>query len=357
MFSGGKAILGYSAPPGVDFVQLPAVRWDLGAGATPVPVDPGYTMADVERIRSELLVENYNRKKPKLVIIEYFPFSARRFGATLDRLFDVINKERKKPIVICSLRTYPRQPWDKDADAPWINEQLRLNFACVFHHADPKLFPLASLGPYMQSALSGIAVRQTGFIRRPFVKVDQDQTAKGLLLTVGGGSAFGARLLKRLINAARAGSPDLFPINAVCGPMMDPGDRRMVRAEADANVTVHDWVVNLDSLTSSSRAVVCMGGYNTLVEALSLKKPVLAFPNSELGDQSFQVNALHAQGMLMKGDPSQNEVEITDLMNKLLKFRPRHSIDCDGVERSIESVRHLLNGGSFLPDGPARRAS
>lgn len=345
MFSGGKPIEGYSVPSGVDFVQLPAIRWDLGADARPEPADPGFTMADVERRRSELLVESYRRLRPAVVIVEYFPFSPRRFGKAPEALFGAIDQERKRPIVICSLRTYPRQPWDSDTDAPWINEQLRRNFTCVLHHADPRLFPLDSLGPYMQSALSGVAVRQTGFIRRPFIKLDHDRAPKGLLLTVGGGSAFGARLLKRLIGAARAGSPDLFPMNVVCGPMMAPDDRKMVRAAADANITVHDWVANLDDLTCSARAVVCMGGYNTLVEALSLKKPVLAFPNSELGDQSFQVNALHAQGMLLKGDPSQREVEITALMNELLDFRPRHSIDCGGVDRSIAIVRHLLDGG------------
>jgi predicted glycosyltransferase len=98
----------------------------------------------------------------------------------------------------------------------------------------------------------------------------------------------------------------------------------------------------MDELIGSSRAVVCLGGYNTLVEALSLSKPVLAFPNNELGDQPFQLNTLHSQGMLLKGDQSQSEVEITALMNELLNFHPQHPIDCNGANRSVEIVRHLL---------------
>ena len=97
---------------------------------------------------------------------------------------------------------------------------------------------------------------------------------------------------------------------------MNANDRKAIHAEQDANIRVLDRVTNLDELISSSRAVVCMGGYNTLVEALSQKKPVLAFPNSELGDQRFQVNALHAQGMLLKGDEAQSDHEITGLMNR-----------------------------------------
>jgi predicted glycosyltransferase len=341
MFSGGKPIEGYSAPSGVDFVQLPATRL-VYPDEMLVPIDPGYTMAEIEHTRSELLVESYLRIKPRMVIVEFFPFSPKRFGKTLNDLFDAINNERARPIIICSIRVYPRQSWDTDADVAWINEQLRKNFSCVLHHIDSKLFPLSSLGPYMQSALSGIPVRQTGFIRRPLTRMDHEKPSNGLLLTVGGGSVFGANLLKRWIKAARAGSPDLFPINAVCGPLMDTNDRKNIRAEQDKNIIVHDWVANMDQLIGSSRAVVCMGGYNTLVEALSLKKAVLAFPNSEPGDQAFQVNALYSQGMLLKGDQSQSEYEITELMNKLLHFRPQHQIDCNGADRSIEIIKQLL---------------
>jgi predicted glycosyltransferase len=342
MFSGGKPVEGYAAPSGVEFVQLPAVRRDSAADASPVPLEPGYTADEIERMRSELLVDSYRRIKPRIIIVEYFPFAPRRFGKTLNELFNVINQEKERPIVICSIRTYPMRPWDANADAAWINQQLRENFSCVLHHADPKLFPLTSLGPYLQSALSGITVWQTGFIRRPLDLVDHDHPSNGLLLTVGGGSAFGAKLLRRWIDAARAGSPDLFPVNAVCGPLMDVNDRQTVRAEQNANITVHDRVANMDALISSSRAVVCMGGYNTLVEALSLKKPVLAFPHSELGDQAFQVSALHSHGMLLKGDQSQSKFEITALMENLLTFKPQHQIDCNGAERSVEIVKHLL---------------
>jgi predicted glycosyltransferase len=341
LFSGGRRIENYLAPSSVDFVQLPAIRWDR-ADAAPTPVDPRYTMAEIERIRSELLVDSYLRIRPRVVIFEYFPFSAKRWGDSLNGLFDAINKDQERPIVICSIRTYPL--WQKtDTDPAWINQQLRENFSCVLHHADGKLFPLNSLGSYMQTALSGVSVWQTGFIRRPVTQIDHNRPSNGLLLTVGGGGAFGAKLLKGWINAARARSPDLFPINAVCGPWMDVSDRTSIYSEQDANIIVHDWVADMDELISSSRGVVCLGGYNTLVEALSLRKPVLAFPVGDWGDQTFQVNALHSQGVLLKGDPGQSEKETTALMSELLNFCPKHSIDSNGAVRSVEIVKQLLD--------------
>jgi predicted glycosyltransferase len=310
LFSGGLPVAEYVPPPDIDFVQLPATRWDMTANASPVPVDPRYTMAETDRMRSKLLVESYARIKPQVVIIDYFPFSPQRLGNTLDGLLGAINKERNRPIVVCSLRAYPlAKLWDDAIDAAWINGQLRKNFSCVLHHADARFFPIESLGPYMQSALLDVAVRQTGFIRRP-ITTGTNRPSNGLLLTVGAGSALGATLLKRWIDAARAGPRAFFPITVVCGPMMDRNDREAIHAEQDANIAVYDWIADLDEVMAASRAVICMGGYNTLVEALSLRKPVLAFPNSELGDQAFQVGALHAQDMLLKGDQSQSVQEI-----------------------------------------------
>jgi predicted glycosyltransferase len=123
---------------------------------------------------------------------------------------------------------------------------------------------------------------------------------------------------------------------------MDAESREVVYAERATNVFVHDWIANMDELIGAARAVVCMGGYNTLVEALSLKKPVLAFPDKQLGDQAFQVNALHSKGMLLQGSRLQSQNELTAMMNELPNFRPRHPIDYRGAERSVEILSQML---------------
>ena len=343
LFSGGRPAEGYVAPSGVDFIQLPAFR-RRKAGEMPVPVDEHYTLAECEGRRSDLLIEAYHRIKPHVVITEYFPFAPRRFGkSTLNELFNVMSKEKKKPVVICSARTVLREEApDLDEDPASINAYLKKHFSCVLHHADANLFPLSTLGSELQIALSGVRVWQTGFVRRPFAPTNASPS-NGLLLTVGGGSTSSAELLIKWINAAKKGSADLFPIVAVCGPLMDAADRKRVQAERAPNITVHDWVSNMDDLISSSRAVVCLGGYNTPIEALSQKKPVLAFPDRQLGDQVFQINVLHARGLLLQGHPRQSEGEITALMNDLLCFHPEYHIDCNGAERSVEIVKGLLN--------------
>jgi predicted glycosyltransferase len=99
MLSGGQPIQGYVPPPNVDFVQLPAVRWDSSVDALPVPVDPRHSAPEIERLRSELLVEKYLSIKPQIIITEHFPFSARRWGNALNELFKVIKMKKRTQLL------------------------------------------------------------------------------------------------------------------------------------------------------------------------------------------------------------------------------------------------------------------
>jgi hypothetical protein len=56
----------------------------------------------------------------------------------------------------------------------------------------------------------------------------------------------------------------------------------------------------------------------------------------------FQVNALHAHGVLLKADTSQSDGETTAQMNELLKFRPKYRIDSNGAERSVKIAEQAL---------------
>jgi predicted glycosyltransferase len=64
MFYGGKPIKDYAAPPGVDFVQLPAVRWDL-ADVFPVPVDPDTRWLKLNRLGVNCLLIVFFESNPE----------------------------------------------------------------------------------------------------------------------------------------------------------------------------------------------------------------------------------------------------------------------------------------------------
>lgn len=345
LFSGGRPVDGYAPPPSVGLVQLPPMRWERSEGAGAVPVDPAVATEDAHRGRGMILVDAFLRERPEIIIIEYYPFVPARFGQTLTPLLEAASSVRPKPLVVCSLRTYPRLTFmDRGDDPGWINRELRSRFDCVLHHADPVLFPLGAMDPFVDAALRGVPVIQTGFVRKALTTGGWQRESIGLLLTVGGGSTFGAHLLKRWIAACRRLLRRPAPVHALCGPLMDPRDRQSVQREQGDGVVVHGAVADLDPLLLASRAVVCMGGYNTLVEALSLGKRVLAFPSGRDEDQHFQINRLATRGLLLEGDPEWDEVRMAQAFETLIGFEPRSKLAAEGALRSVDAIFEALDG-------------
>jgi len=358
LFSGGRAIPEYVPPSQVRFVQLPATeRTRIGevgfstSGST-------LSLEQVEAQRSAMLAAHFKRLRPDAVIIEHFPFVPERYGRTLDALLDAIGSSRPKPLLISSIRTLPVGA--SRATAEDVNQTLRRKFDHVLHHADPRLFPIDRMGDYLDAALEGVLVTPTGFVRRNVHRGCSQALNGGLLLSVGGGRD-GRPFLERWIAAARlANEPALFPLNVVCGPLMPPDDRARMLKQARDDVIVHASLPDMEQVIADSRAIVCMGGYNTLNEALSMAKPVLSFPRQGSPEQCFQVRTFAEHGLIMSGEHAQDEEEIARLMERLIRFRPAFIPDYDGAHRSAEIIKCLLlrsSAGSKDASGQIAMAS
>lgn len=340
IFSGGRPI-DFPLCESVRFVQLPAMRWNPEVGASLIPVDPNLSAEECLRERGRILAESYRNSLPDVVITEFFPFTPGFYGTTLNELMSEINRSNPRPLLLCSIRAFPRVTYlDSDVSPDWIRQRLLEDYDGVLHHVDPEIFPLPSLGLYVTAALRGIPVYQTGFVRKPFV-ARAEKSPAGILMTVGGGNARSAVLLKKWIDSVKFSSNTLYPIHAVCGPLMSSEDKAMLRHSATDGIVLHDSVSDLDHLMQKCRAVVCMGGYNTLVEALSLRKPVLAFSSGTHEDQHFQINRYSECGLLIKGDANWSPSQIAQAIDALADFVPSGGISTDGAARTAEIVNEI----------------
>jgi predicted glycosyltransferase len=340
LFSGGRQIPGYVPPEGVNFIQLPVTERTRIGGVGFSALDSTMPLALVEARRSDILVEQFRLASPDAIIIEHYPFVPERFGQTLLALLEAAEASRPKPRLICSIRTLPISA--TQAAPEEINSMLRRHFDHVLHHADPRIFPLDSLDAYLKVALDGVPVTQTGFVMRHAVAGRPPEKPAGLLLTVGGGRD-GRPFLERWIAAARqAGQPAFFPLRVVCGPIMSPEDRACIRRLGASDVIIHEWLPDLAPAILASRAVVCMGGYNTINEAISLGKPVLAFPRGIAPEQRFQVRTLAEHGLLISAEDVADEARIGELMRRLLDFLPDFIPDFAGAHRSAKIINGLM---------------
>jgi len=353
LFSGGRPIPGYEPPPGVDFIQLPVIERVAVDGNEYRSVDPRMTLAEAEDRRAGMLVDAYRQCRPAALVTELYPFIPERMAGALEPLFDVIRRDPCRPLVLSSIRSLPLGP--TQASAREVRRLLLERFDHVLHHTDPRIFPDEVLGDYVREALDGVPRTATGFVRgHPRagpVGVHPGSGPLGLLLTVGGGRDGGARLCE-WIAAARAATRDgLLPAVAVCGPLMPQPDRDRVHALAGPDVMVLDHVPGLDALISACRAVVCMGGYNTMSEAVSNGRPALVFPRQDTLEQEAQVRAFAGHGLVRSGEGLSGTREIAAAFESLLDFRPAWIPDYRGAAESAAIVTRLLR----LHEGRASR--
>jgi predicted glycosyltransferase len=98
-----------------------------------------------------------------------------------------------------------------------------------------------------------------------------------ILATVGGGED-GRPLLETFIEAARDAPWDGI---VVAGPLADARDHRMLRRRAErAGVVFYGVVPGLTRWLDRVDALVCMGGYNTMAEAVSRGTPTVCVPRT-----------------------------------------------------------------------------
>ncbi len=338
VFSGGRSV-DFRFDDAIRFVQLPAMYWEPAVpGAILKPVDPAWSSEECQKERSRILVQDYRNSRPAIVLTEYFPFSPGRFGSTLDDLLEEIRISTPRPLLFSSIRSLPQLTNINPQVSPeWIRKILLEDYDGVIHHADPSIFPITSLGAYFVSALSEIPVYQTGFVRKP-LPLKSNEQPKGILLTVGGGNAKAALLMKKWLDAVEYISPELYPVHAVCGPLMPLESKTLLREVKSPEVIIHESVSDLDELMQKCCAVVCMGGYNTLIEALSLQKPVLSFASGMHEDQHFQIERFAERGLLVKGDPDWSPEEIASAIESVVSFSPSGRIIFDGAEKTAKFI-------------------
>ena len=141
------------------------------------------------------------------------------------------------------------------------------------------------LNPVAEYDLPGAVASRTRFcgyvVRSPVVAahvaawVELLRRRPVVLATAGGGED-GLELLRTFV-AASAGAP--WHGVAVTGPLSPDGPRAALEAEAaEAGVLVRRFVSGLDGAFGVVDALVTMGGYNTLAEALVRGTPAVCVP-------------------------------------------------------------------------------
>jgi predicted glycosyltransferase len=140
----------------------------------------------------------------------------------------------------------------------------------------------------------------------------------------------------------------------VAGPQSSPANQRALRSAAEAaGVEFHASVLDLSGWLFDVDALVSMGGYNTLSEAISLGTPTLCVPRAHpRREQLIRARAFASLGLLRMIEPDRLTprrvgAEVTDLLGRDRREtarRAHESLGFGGAQVAATALLDLATG-------------
>ena len=298
--TGAEEIARHGLPRQVEVLKLPGLRKDANErySSRRLPV----SVAEIRSLRSALLAATIKNFRPVVVLVDKHPFGAsgefksglkalrRTGGRAVLGLRDILDEPRQ---VLKEWQPYKMQQRIADYYDQVLVYGERAVFDPVTAYAFPR--PLAERTRFCGYVLNRESERSLENFEWPF-PLREKRTRPVVLATAGGGED-GFRTLETFIHAA-ADAP--WQAVAVAGPMTPDAELAFLeRLAREKGVTLRTFVPHLSALFTSLDALVCMGGYNTLVESAALGVPTVCVPRvTPRIEQLMRAEAFERLGLL-----------------------------------------------------------
>ena len=284
LLTGSLHTSAFALPDNLDYVKLPAMpKRDLYAS---LPPTEGYTGShnSTIRFRTALALATMQAFDPHLVVIDHAPAGLfRELAPSIDWL------SRRDPAASLALLMrditfgpeQTRSIWKNEGVYPLLDEA----YDRILVYGDRRVFdPIATYG---MSEHAASRTRFCGYLaplrpRRSPAQVRAEVGAGNLPLvavSVGGGGD-GGLFLRTYLAGLRHCSRRPVQSYVVTGPLIPQQDRDEIMDMIDGlpNVVVVDFDPDFAAMVQVADAVVCMGGYNSIAEAVYFGKRPIVMP-------------------------------------------------------------------------------
>ena len=267
-------------PPRVDVVKLPGLRKVANEQYTGRRLRIGGT--GVINVRNSLLQATVESFKPSVILVDKHPLGAR--GELVPAMATIRGAGGRAVLGFRDILDEPAAGARRVAAGRHSGGDRRAL------RPRPRVRPSGGARPGhgVRAAARGRrrarASRATSATRRRSTSMTRDAFPLALLkpdgrptvLATAGGGEDGFAILEAFIEAA-AGAD--WRAIVVAGSQSSPEKRQQLRESAErAGVTYHTFVRGLDAWFDAVDCLVCMGGYNTIAEALSRGTPTVCVP-------------------------------------------------------------------------------
>ncbi len=352
LISGAPRATALALPTRTRMVTIPAVRKDK---------DGSYLSHRRDRTLAQTLAERGEATRaalaefaPDAVIVDKHP---RGLQGELDAALAELDARRADgggPAMILGLRDILDDPattraeWDRDR----ITEAVLAHYDEVWVYGDPQVHDPVSA--YDLPAAVAERVRHTGYLslgRGGGMTASTPVPAQPFVLGLVGGGQDGAELARAF---GAAWSPRGYLRVLVTGPYMDPAVLTQLQRRADAtgDLLVLPFVPSTLPLVRAARAIVTMGGYNTVCEVLATGAPTLVVPRVRPRlEQAIRAERLAAATDLQTLHPARADaVTIGDwLEDAVARGRRPHPIDLDGLQQLPQLVASAIRTRQEAP--------
>ena len=366
--TGAEEVIRHGLPREVEILKLPGLRKDANQAYSSRRLR--VSVEEIRALRSALLLTTVKAFQPAVVLVDKHPFGASgEFKAGLKALRKLGGR------AVLGLRDILDEPAQVLLEWKPYKMQKRITefYDQVIIYGDRAIFdpvsaykfpvPLAERTAFCGYVFNRESAETLENFEWPFPP--REKRSRPVVLATTGGGEDGFQTLQAFIRAS-ANAP--WQGVAVAGPMTpDVELARLQRLAAECGVTLRNFVPHLSALFGSLDALVCMGGYNTLVEAVALGVPTVCVPRvTPRTEQLIRAEAFERLGLLQVCRPEQLHSNVlreqigTALRTSPqdLQKRARAALNFDGARQAAGRLLALIRepapgGASDAAPGPS----
>lgn len=346
ILNGGEVVPNFELPDNITIIQLPEIYKEENSDYL-TPVDSSTTIDECFKMRMQLIEKSVEEIIPDIVITEHFPFGL-LFQSEVVKLIKQVKKINHNSKIICSVRDIIES---SNGGANDIKTCKLLNdlYDCVLVHGDSNHVDLSKSFPKIN--LIEKPIYHTGYIVRPIPAIETKENTPIILVSVAAGR-IGAELLLAFINTHHA---LLKKVNHKL-VLYSGAFQKDFQIQQDTlillqskNISIHTFNSNeyIKSLSQSS-LVISLGGYNSVLEAISANKKLLIYQRQfENGneEQNLRIKLFEERGyldFLTENDLASENLPIL-ILKKLKKLEKKQiSLNFNGAKNSLEILVEML---------------
>lgn len=340
--SGGEAIEGISIDSNIHFIQLDELYKEEDSNKLS-SVDDNLTTKECLENREQVINDLIKNICPDVVLTEHFPFGF-LFEQEALNLISKAKSVNQQVKIVSSVRDIIESKKGSVTDKKTV-AFLNENYDLLLVHGDENVIPFET--SFSLSNEVKIRQVQTGYVIDKSLKMRQKRK-KTIVVSVAGGRV-GRELKDAVIKAFQSIQSEINHELLVFDGAFSTDVDQIIREE-NIQYFKFDRSIFLKEL-SQSDVSISLGGYNTTVESLYTGNKVLIYNREFLGqnfEQDIRISSLADLGLITRVDIEhleQNKLAglLLDTIN-LQSYPNDLNIDFEGVERSIQEIKQLING-------------